>query len=399
MGVVSESTDLDGPPFENVRPGRKLKPYLQTVIWSRSAGRCALCNKDVTESELTLRPGTKAEKAHIVAYSKGGQRGSESDRPSDINAIENLILLCQPCHADIDAPGNGFTSKQLRQIKNDHEGRIRRLAELSPENKSHVIAFTSPIGSLAVSIQKGHAFQAMLPRYPIDREWTFIDLTGNTGQAETADFLQVAKERIKREIRIASDAHGPVQRAQHISLFAIGPIPQLIYLGTRLSDKLPLDVFQRHRAPETWAWKSPEDHPPVAYEFRTLKSAGPSAPPALILSLSGRIHIGDLPVSIQTSHAIYELTLKDATPTPTFLNAKRDADAFRNAYHDAQSFIADVHGNGNPLSLFPAVPAPLAVLIGRERLRKIRFAFDVYENDKAKGGFTKQLEISNDDTD
>jgi hypothetical protein len=88
------------------------------------------------------------------------------------------------------------------------------------------------------------------------------------------------------------------------------------------------------------------------------------------------------------------MTLSGRTPDPTFLRTKSDLDAFRSAYHQAQSMIALRHGDSAPISLFPAVPAPIAVLCGRERLPKARPPLRVFDNDRAKGGFTFQLEIS-----
>ena len=46
------------------------------------------------------------------------------------------------------------------------------------------------------------------------------------------------------------------------------------------------------------------------------------------------------------------------------------------------------------IALFPAVPAPVAVLCGRERLPKVHPALHVYDYDKNAGGFTFQLEVT-----
>ena len=45
---------------------------------------------------------------------------------------------------------------------------------------------------------------------------------------------------------------------RHVSVFALARWPLLVYLGARLGDKLDVDIYQRHRATETWAWP---DHP------------------------------------------------------------------------------------------------------------------------------------------
>ncbi len=51
-------------------------------------------------------------------------------------------------------------------------------------------------------------------------------------------------------------------------------------------------------------------------------------------------------------------------------------------------------GSTDELDLFPAVPAPVAVLCGRETLPKIHPALRVYDYDKTQGGFTYQLTVN-----
>ena len=45
------------------------------------------------------------------------------------------------------------------------------------------------------------------------------------------------------------------------------------------------------------------------------------------------------------------------------------------------------------IDLFPAVPAPIAVLCGRELLPKVHPKLRVYDNDRDAGGFTFKLEV------
>jgi hypothetical protein len=56
--------------------------------------------------------------------------------------------------------------------------------------------------------------------------------------------------------------------------------------------------------------------------------------------------------------------------------------------------IGKNHPGIHDLHLFPAVPAPIAVLCGREVLPKIDPKLLVYDADKANGGFTLALTVS-----
>jgi hypothetical protein len=91
---------------------------------------------------------------------------------------------------------------------------------------------------------------------------------------------------------------------------------------------------------------------------------------------------------------VYEITLSGATPTPTFLCAREDVSRFKEAY---QAFLREVmrdHGILQAIHMFPAVPAPLAVLCGRELFSKVDPTLLVYDYDKAKGGFSFAMEVN-----
>ena len=37
-------------------------------------------------------------------------------------------------------------------------------------------------------------------------------------------------------------------------MFGLARWPLLVYLGAQLGDKLPVDLYQRHRSTDQWAW-------------------------------------------------------------------------------------------------------------------------------------------------
>lgn len=94
------------------------------------------------------------------------------------------------------------------------------------------------------------------------------------------------------------------------------------------------------------------------------------------------------------SSNVYEMTLGGSTPNPTFLKTRRDLEEFRNAYHLAVATMVKNHPKLKTLDLFPAVPAPIAVLCGRELLPKVHPAINVYDHQKNEGGFIYQLTIN-----
>lgn len=90
------------------------------AIWGRSAGRCYL---DPSE-ELTRTPAGSVpigEIAHIVARSPAGPRGSEARSSDELDAPDNLILVCPTHHAEIDTHPDVWTPDRLHNLKRHHE--------------------------------------------------------------------------------------------------------------------------------------------------------------------------------------------------------------------------------------------------------------------------------------
>ena len=114
---------------------------------------------------------------------------------------------------------------------------------------------------------------------------------------------------------------------------------------------------------------------------------------AVIVSLSGSIKLADLPADIRDSATIYELTTDGVTPSPTVLRRREDLEAFRMAYQELLGTIGQQHGRLDAIDFFPAVPAPVAVLCGRELLPKVHPQLRVFDFDRETGGFTFQLAV------
>jgi hypothetical protein len=183
-----------------------------------------------------------------------------------------------------------------------------------------------------------------------------------------------------------------VEQTRHISLFAIGSIPILTYLGSRLSNKVPVDFYQRHRDTKNWVWKS--SGKPVDYKFQLIRKGTDTKNVALLLSLTGKIHLEHLPKEIDEKFYLYEIALKDQQPNPGFLNQREDLQNFENIYRLSLAKIMAEHGKLDSLHLFPATPAPIAVVCGYELLPKVYPTLIVHDYDKSEGGFNFSIRIN-----
>lgn len=375
-----------------VRPARRVPPLTRLILFVSAGGRCEFdgCNKYLLEHHVTLTAGNFAEMAHIVAFREDGPRGRSDARPVDIHWAENLMLLCPECHKHIDDHPERFPVATLRKYKEHHERHILHMTSLRPEYRTSVLMVTANIGDQGTFIPFDQVIEALAPRYPASKPGKLIDLT-SIPIHDTAS-LETAREAVRRGLAAIYDTGGEAQTVKHLSVFALAPMPLLVDLGARLSNKIPTDLYQRHRDTEDWVWKQGEAT--VSYKFGTVQRGTDPTKAALMMSLSGTIRLQDLPPNINETFTVFQFTLKDAIPHPAFLKTRADLEGFRTSYQALLGSVLDHQGIVKELHLFPAVPAPVAILCGRELLPKVHPGLLVYDFDKQKGGFTFQLKVN-----
>ncbi|MCL4280588.1 MAG: SAVED domain-containing protein, partial [Ignavibacteriaceae bacterium] len=193
-----------------------------------------------------------------------------------------------------------------------------------------------------------------------------------------AEFWNVAVKVIDREYgRYLDDMIGPSGTPiNHLSVFAVAPIPLLIYLGKRLGDISSVDVYQRHRFTKSWRWENIQDNLfDYAIDYPQIVGK-PTKCVAVNLSLSGTIHSGEIIQSVGAGVPIY--TIRISNPRRDFLIAKEYLELFANRWHRLLSDIRKIHGPSSEILLFPAVPNSVAVEIGRALRPKIDPSIHIY---------------------
>lgn len=365
---------------------------IRLKLWVLSGGRCQFpsCNKPVWRDGLTLSEDNFAHVAHIVAASPDGPRGDIELSQEQQADFDNLMLLCMDHHRLIDGRNaEKYTEEQLREYKQAHEERIQRQTAIGPESATTVVRFQAPIRDRRVAISRPETYNALYPRFPADDKGVFHDFSHKAGTGDQAFWQGYAKEitdRVKDAFRMGNDE----QRYEHLSIFALAPIPVLVHLGNQIGNIVPADLYQKHRDTDSWKWPAESEQDPFTYTL-TRSDGADTSKVALVLSLSGKIGrdeyqsiIGDAPV--------YEIEI-DA-PNPGFLTYKSRLEKFRTLYRQVLSEIRTKYGSECEIQLFAAIPAPIAVLCGKELLPKSDPQMLVYDNDKAQGGFVPTLTIS-----
>lgn len=377
-------------------PLRRIKPAVTMALIAATAGRCEFrgCPRFLFEHHVTAEHGVFAEQAHICAFKKRGPRGSEGIRPADINSIENLMLLCAPCHKLVDDNPAQYPRDLLQDYKAEHEKRIRWVTSLGPEVQTTVLQLKAKIGTSVVEVSHAEIFDALRPRYQAG-PGVVVDVTG-IGNERPGAFYTAAFESIQREAERLYAKGSDVERTKHLSVFGLAPIPLLMGLGASLSNKVQTDFFQCHRDRSyRWTWSAGEQT--ARYRTDCLRDGAAAEKVALVLSLSGTIDASTFPAHIDDSYSVYQISLRDAVPHTGFLRQREDLDEFRKAYRDLLGLLRKKHPTARELHMFPAVPAPVAIACGFDLLPKVDPALVVYDNVQTEGGFVERLKVQAND--
>lgn len=370
---------------------RTIPDKTRLFLYVRAGGRCEFdgCNEYLLEHHVTLDPLNVGQVAHIVAFKIMGPRGDDPERPADINDPDNLMLLCHRCHTEIDNPETGakFTRAILEGFKRDHEKVIFHLTDRKTQKRTTILELRSKIGGQVTSLPPAQVWDAVSPRYP-DREWFVIDLS--TFDDDSPAYYQLASREIEARVQRLYDQRRS-DAALDLSVFGLTAMPLLMFLGSRLSNKGPVHLYQKHRDTQDWTWKV--DGSPVEYGFHRVRAGTDREHVALALSLSAKLDLDRLPAAIDATYTVYELSIDSQEPSPLFLRRRDDVAAFQSAYHAAHAAILRDHGSVDTVDVFPAVPAPIAIACGFELFPKVSPVLRVWDHDRRQGGWVHALDI------
>jgi hypothetical protein len=371
---------------------RSVPTPVQNLLWGVAAGRCEFegCNRPLWKNDLTQDIRVVGEKAHILAFSTRGPRGGVGIPNEDLNAIENLMLLCPICHVTIDrrdGPAR-YTVDRLRAMKSAHETRIDVACSIAADRASHVVTYATHVGAHHAMPTLGDASLALLKRgmYPAS---TTLDLSTRDGADSAIDVEFWRREsgrlmhQFDRQVRQRTE-HGEIR---HLSVFALAPQPLLIKLGTLLGDICPIDTYQRHREPPTWEW--PAEALPIAFQIREPENT--NGPAGLVLSISATITQDRIERVLGPDACIWSVTIP--SPHNDVVKSASSLGAFRATLRPLLDQIKAAHGHRTPLHVFPAVPVSLAVELGRVRMPKADMPWMLYDEQSSLGGFIPALTI------
>jgi hypothetical protein len=236
---------VGGPARIKAKTSRSYSDRTLKLLWGRAAGRCAMpeCRVELFAEATDHDPVVViGEIAHVAAAADDGPRSAPELDGAQRNGYDNLMLLCQNCHARIDGQTAFYTVTRLQDIKQSHEAWVRAAL---PECRR------SRTGWTALALRGDHpvdlatAAEALSPDFIIDPMQVL--------QVPTYPDDWQAVDRL-----IAAEAHRLLAQGdafdQRIAVFPLAPVSACISLGYHLTSRPHVRLFEHHRDERNWTW-------------------------------------------------------------------------------------------------------------------------------------------------
>lgn len=108
---------------------RPIDQRTKKILYAKSGNKCAFpgCNIILVDNDTDI-----SNICHIEGVNPGSARYNPSRKESQINDIDNLIVLCENHHRIIDQNSKIYTVEKLKEMKSKHE--INIASKLSAPN-------------------------------------------------------------------------------------------------------------------------------------------------------------------------------------------------------------------------------------------------------------------------
>lgn len=361
-----------------------LDEKLRKELLARSAGRCQLCGKFLLSDDLTGLNSNFSECAHIIGASSSGPRGNELLSAENANSLSNIMLLCQTHHKLIDSNVNEYPVELLKNIKEEFESGIDTYVnKIVSRKKTVIVIFKSNIGIFKnIIISENDVYKSAYENgyYVIKNETKNLSISNIRHTDDETNFWQIEVENLQKTYEDDVSRKIVKDRIEHISVFAIAPQPLLVKLGTLITDINSIEVFQKHREPDTWSWNIENSDMEFEYEIEEPSEIKKNI--ALVLSLSADINDDRIFNTLGNDTSIWKIKVKKANND--FLRTKEQLGLFREKIRYLYNEIKKKHGEEKIINVFPAVPVAIAIEIGRVRMPKADLPLKIYDQNEGK---------------
>jgi len=376
-------------------PRAEVHKAVQNLLWARSAGRCQFrgCNSPLWKDPICGEPVNLGQKSHIYSYSKGGTRGQGGRSSKELNKFDNLLLTCPTCHKTIDESENAeekFPVELVQQWKEAHIREIERQTGFQNSVHRVVVTYGARIGSMVPQIELPEAYSAMWPDSFPHTEVGPIDLSLH-GSVRTdsrdeywANHVEELKLKFDRNLRERLED----REKYRLAVFGLAPQPLLVLLGSMLTELVDVHTFPRLKTPTKWGW----DEVAMPLQFEATYPEAAEGEPVLAFSISGKIDRARIAKALGIDcFRLWEVAVPE--PGNDIFRSKAHLADFKRCFRAVLEHMRTVAGLGERVHLFPALPAALAIEVGRLRGEKIDGPWQIWDHIEERGGFAPALTI------
>ena len=380
---------------------KRLPETTRLKVWVRCGGRCVICNRYLLDDGVLGLEVTIGQLAHIVGQSSD-VRSPRSQHPLPLDERDdpdNLVLICPTEHLPIDRPElTGIVDRDvLVRIKHEHEARIEHLTGLGHDRRTVVIRLVGNLRSAAVDVSREAVATATLksasrfPTYELggQRQGVEVDLRALPGEEQAdAAYYEAGMRRIDEVL--SRELHPVIEQNRidaHLSVFAFGRLPLLVYLGSRLDDTVRADIYERHRD-GSWNWRTTGRKLKFTTENPRVGTRTDAV--TVVLNLTGTIGLGELP-DITDDTTTYVVAPVGIDGSNGLFRRREDLEAFELEFRALLGRIERERKNA-VIHLFAAAPVSAAVTIGRCHAQGVHAPLVTY--DRVAGvGYQEALQL------
>ncbi len=369
----------------------------QIKLWTLAAGRCEFlgCNEKLWRDSLTFTEGNYSNIAHIISWTQTGPRGDPILSPKLATEFDNLMLLCEKHAKMIDEKKNIFkyTREKLRSFKKLHEDRIKIQTDINEERKTTVIRIQSNIRGRKVEVPQSDVYRALISenRYPNDEKGIFIDLT-SLDYSYDSSFWDTALRQIESIVERGLSRGNDELTPTHISIFGLAPIPLLIYLGFKLGNTIPADIYVKTRGRNWYLTDGSPKPSRIRFDIKRPKFHSKPRDVVLAIAVSGLNSKNVIQKAIgRKSFPVYEM--RTVRPSLDTIKSAEDLEIFRKNYRDILDEIRERCGKNVRIHLISAIPSCAAITCGREILHGVDPTLIVYEHGNQSTGLFSAIEV------
>lgn len=368
-----------------------IKDSVIREIWVRAAGRCVLCSAYLLGTTRSFFHTAHGQVAHNV----GATGGTKSPRGASKLALDerakagNLLLLCHQCHRMVDAEGaeKVYTEEYLRAHKQTHEDHVRRVTDFATVTNTAVVRLTARVRKSfapATDRQVASALHFEDLRYagehPRDSEFV-VEIDSE----DTESWVwKEGMKKIRTKLAALRDTSYDT-----VSVFAMAPVPLLVFLGSELDDKGDIRVFPRFRGAQDLAccWRN-DRGPEASFGVGSTSRDSTVTDVLLTISVSGAVDPNAAPAEIA---ALPCVTLVADKLGPDAIETKADLAAFSIAWRSALARVEVDYPSCERIHLLAAVPVVAAVACGQHHMRDAQPSLVVYQ--RAEEGYVEALTV------